>query len=146
MGTLGVTAMAYAVLGAAGDPDIMPGRHTAFLLITLALHDAVLLPTVILAGVLVHRLVPAAQRAIIQAGLAATAAVVVIAVPLVLGYGRIADNPSALPRDYPRGLSLVLAVIWTATAVALLVRSRGRRRPRPAGPAADRQPPSHPGP
>jgi hypothetical protein len=131
LGVLGVAAMGYALLGAAGDPDIMPGRHTAFLLTTLALHDGVLLPAVILTGVLIHRLVPAGQRAIVQAALAATAAVVIVALPLVLGYGRIADNPSALPRDYPRGLALVIAVIWAAAAVGLLISGRAARRRSP---------------
>ena len=128
LGALGAAAMGYALLGAAGDPDIMRGRHLGFLATVLALHDGALLPAVILAAVLVHRLVPAGYRAIVQAALIASTAMTVVALPLVLGYGRTADNPSALPRDYPLGLAVVLGAVWAAAGVALLVRAR---RPRP---------------
>jgi hypothetical protein len=130
LGVLGLATMGYALLGAAGDPDVTPGRHTGFLVTVLLLHDGVLLPAVILAGVLVHRFVPAPHRVILQAALVATAALTVVAVPLVLGYGRLADNPSALPRDYGRGLATILALIWLATAIVLLVSSRRRPRAR----------------
>ena len=123
LGVGGVAAMAYAVLGAARDPDIVPVRHTGFLATVLVLHDAALLPAIVAVGVLVHRAVPPPHRAIVQAALVATAALTVVAVPLVLGYGRIADNPSALPREYPRGLLEVLAVVWLAAAVGLLART-----------------------
>lgn len=133
IGALGLSAMAYALLGAATDPDVKPIRHTGFLVTVLVLHDGVLLPAVIAVGVLVHRVVPAPYRAVVQAALVASAAVTLVALPLVLGYGRIADNPSALPRDYGRGLLTVLAAVWLAAAVALAVLSRrhGRRRGEP---------------
>ena len=40
LGALGVAAIAYALAGAAGDPDIVPRRHAGFLLTVLVLHDA----------------------------------------------------------------------------------------------------------
>jgi hypothetical protein len=117
LASLGLILMGYAVIGAAGDPDIMPGRHLGFLVVVLALHDGVLLPAFIGVGALVHRFVPGRARAPVQAALIATAAVTVVALPLVLGYGRLADNPSALPRDYPLGLAIVLTTIWLAAGV-----------------------------
>jgi hypothetical protein len=126
-GVLGLAAMGYALLGAAGDPDVKPGRHTGFLVTVLVLHDGVLLPAMLLVGVLVHRFVPPPHRAILQAALVASASLTIVAVPLVLGYGRLADNPSALPRDYGRGLATTLATVWLATAIVLLVRSRSSR-------------------
>ncbi len=131
LGGLGLAAMGYALLGAAGDPDVKPLRHTGFLVTVLLLHDGVLLPVVIAAGILVHRFAPPPYRAILQAALLASATVIVVAVPLVLGYGRIADNPSALPRDYGRGLAIVLALIWLTTAIVLLARVRTGTRRRP---------------
>jgi hypothetical protein len=129
LGVLGVAAMAYALGGAAGDPDIVPRRQVAFLLTVLVLHDAALLPGFLLVGLLVHRFVAARYRGIVQAALAVTAAVTFVALPLVLGYGRSADNPSALPRDYPAGLALVLGAVWVVAAAALLAtRLRSRRR------------------
>lgn len=124
LGALGLSAMAYALLGAVTDPDVTPLRHTGFLVTVLVLHDGALLPAVIAVGALVHRAVAPPYRAVVQAALIASAAVTLVALPLVLGYGRIADNPSALPGDYGRGVLAVLAVVWLAAAVALLTRAR----------------------
>jgi hypothetical protein len=114
LGALGVLLMGYAVGGAAFDRDIMPVRQIGFLATVLALHDGVVLPAFILVGVFVHRVVPARYRAVVQAALVTSAAVTFVALPLVLGYGRTADNPSALPRDYWLGLAVVLGTVWTA--------------------------------
>jgi hypothetical protein len=124
LAVLGLAAIGYALLGAAGDPDINPSRHTGFLVTVLVLNDGILIPLVIAAGVLVHRFVPPSHGAILQAALLATTTLTAVAAPLVLGYGRIADNPSALPRDYAHGLATVLVLIWLTTAIGLLVRSR----------------------
>jgi putative copper export protein len=55
-----------------------------------------------------------------------------VALPFVLGRGRIADNPSRQPLDYGRGLLVVLAAIWSVVLVAVAVRYllAVRRRPR----------------
>lgn len=124
LGALGVTAIGYALIGAAGDPDIMPGRHTGFLLTVLVLDDGLLLPAFLLVGALVHRYVPGRSRAAVQAALIATAALTLIALPLLLGYGRLPDNPSALPRNYPLGLAIVLGTVWVGAAAALLATRR----------------------
>src|SRR5689334_15483430 len=120
LGALGAAGMAYALVGAAGDPDIMPRRQVAFLLSVLVLHDAALLPGFLLVGLLVRRSVGVRYRGIVQGALAVTAAVTLVALPLVLGYGRTADNPSALPRNYSAGLALVLGAVWLAAAATIL--------------------------
>lgn len=125
---LGLCAIGYAVAGAARAPAIVPGRHLAFLLAVLALHDAVWMPLVLAAGVVVRATVPARARAYVQGALIVTASVTAVAWPLVLGRGRIADNPSALPRDYPLGLFVTLAASWFGVAVLAIVASRGRNR------------------
>ncbi len=149
---LGVAAMGYALWMALASPDLTPTRNATFLLLIVVLHDGLLLPLFLVAGLLVHRLVPPRPRAIVQAALIVTASVTLVALPLVLGYGRTADNPSALPLDYGRGLLLTLVVIWLAAAVAagaLLIRSAGRaapRRGRPGGPGPPAAPPTRRGP
>ncbi len=51
-----------------------------------------------------------------------------IAWPFVRGYGRRADVPSALQRNYARGLIVYLMVIWLiAVAVFAVGRIRQRR-------------------
>ena len=135
---LGIAAMAYAGWSALHSPGLVPSRNTTFLLLVLVLHDGLLMPAFVAVGVLVHRLVPRRVRAVVQAALIATASVTLVALPLALGYGRIADNPSALPRDYPGGLLLTVATIWAAAAVAatVTVRRHPRGHPPPGGPAA----------
>lgn len=49
------------------------------------------------------------------------------AFPFVRGYGAMPTNPTILPRDYTRGLLIVLAVVWVVTAaMAAVVSWRGR--------------------
>ena len=75
-------------------------------------HDLIVLPVAIAVGALLTRRLPAWARHWAQAGLAVSAIVAVVSVPLLLGVGRIADNPSRLPLNYPRGLLLVLGAVW----------------------------------
>ena len=39
-----------------------------------------------------------------------------LALPFVIGAGRMPDNPTVLPLNYGRGLALVLAAIWLGAA------------------------------
>lgn len=94
------------------------------------LHDAVLVPAVLAAG-LVTGLVPVGQRRIVRAALVIAACVTVFAIPLVLGYGRRADEPSRLPLPYERNLWIVLggiafAAVCAAVARAVIVRRAAR--------------------
>jgi hypothetical protein len=125
---LGLCAIGYALAGAARAPAIVPGKHVAFLLAVLAVHDAVWMPLVLAAGVVVRATVPARARAYVQGALIVTASVTAVAWPLVLGRGRIADNPSALPRDYPLGLFVTVAASWLGVAALAAVASRRRKR------------------
>ena len=125
--TIGIGAMAYAVVSAVTEPDFSPGGHLAFLAAVLVAHDGLLLPAVLAVGALFARYLPPDARALVQAGLIVSAAVAVVAIPLVLGYGRPSDNPSDLPLDYPRGLLLTLAAIWATVAVLGIVRAVRRR-------------------
>jgi hypothetical protein len=133
----GALVMAYAVVGALLDPDVPPVGGLVFLAAGLAVHDAVLLPLVIGAGVVAGRFLPAGARAAVQVAGFVTVAVLVVALPLVLGFGRRPDDPSALPLDYGRGLAAALLLVWSAALVVVLRRTRRRRRPGDAGgPAA----------
>jgi hypothetical protein len=132
--TVGLAMMAFA-LGSAvtGGGHFKPSRHVLFLIAVLVLHDGVLLPFFIVIGVLVRRFVPVRERAVVQGALIVSAAVTFVALPFVLGEGRTPGLPSALPRDYPGGLALVLTAVWLAAAGILAARyltrrSVGRRR------------------
>ncbi len=93
-------------------------------------HDLLLVPAVLLAGVAARRFVPAPIRAVVQGGLLCSAIVVLYALPLVVGLGSSAGNETILPRDYGRGLLIVVAVIASVTLVVAIARTtcaRGRR-------------------
>ncbi|RKS73509.1 hypothetical protein BZB76_4202 [Actinomadura pelletieri DSM 43383] len=88
------------------------------------LHDAVLVPVVLVAGVATGRL-PGPWRRAARTALVIGGAVTLVAAPLVLGYGRRADEPSRLPLPYDRNLAVVLAVVVVLCAAGPPARSAG---------------------
>ena len=121
----GTAAMLYAVSGALTDPDVAVAGALIFAAAVLVLHDGVLMPVVALAGRLLRGTSPAAHVAAVV-----TVAVVAIGLPLALGFGRPADNPSALPLAYGRHLLLIVGLIWLVFAVRKGWRHSRRRRSR----------------
>lgn len=111
--------------------DVPVARWAAWFAGAAVLHDGVLVPAVLLAGLATGRL-PGPYRRIVRAALIIGGCVTVIAIPLVLGYGRRADEPSRLPLPYGRNLALVLAAITVIAAAAaaarLIADRRGRER------------------
>lgn len=127
---VGWTVIAVAVRGLLAEADwaANPDGFGRFLVTSALVHDLLLAPLALGAGVLVARLVPARVRAPVQAGLIASAVVTIVAWPFVRGYGRAATNPSALPWDYGRNLVLLLGAIWLVAGAAAVWRlSRGTR-------------------
>ncbi len=138
MVTTGTVVMGYAVLGAATDPDLKPPGVLLFLAAVLVAHDGLLLPLTIGAGALLGRYAPGRTRPGVRTAAIVSLAVGVVALPLVLGYGRSPDNPSVLPLAYGRGLLLVLAMTWTTALTAMvLARSRSCRPTAASRQAAD---------
>ena len=121
----GALVMAYAISGALGDTDVTFGA-LVFLVAVLLVHDGLFLPLTIGAGVLIGRIVPARLHRLVRAAAVISLAVTVVAVPLVLGRGRVPDNPSILPLHYGRGLLIIYGTVWATVGVVVAVR---RRRP-----------------
>jgi hypothetical protein len=126
---LGALLMAYAISGALTDTGVKGGA-LIFLVAAAVVHDGLVLPLVIGAGVLIGRLVPSRPRTAVRVAAVISLAVTVVALPLVLGRGRVPDNPSVLPLHYGRGLLVIYTIIWATTAVAVAVQRR-RHRVRP---------------
>ena len=124
----GVVIMAYAGYGVLTDPAADPAGILVFLIAVLVAHDAVWMPAVLAAGVLFTRLVPRRHRLVVRAAVLSAAAVTVVALPLVLGFGRSADNPSALPLPYGRNLALVLLAVAAAASLSVWARTARDRR------------------
>lgn len=118
----GVALTAYAALNVARAASVGTLPYLRFLFVSAVFADALVIPLVLAAGAITARLLPGWVRVPVQAALYATTALVLISLPLLLGYGRAASLPSALPRDYPRGLLLVLGVVWAAALVTAVIR------------------------
>ena len=126
---VGALLLAYGISGALSDADLGVGA-LVFLVAVLVLHDALFLPLTIGAGALIGWLVPSALRGTVRAAAVISLAVTVVALPLVLGRGRVPDNPSVLPLRYGTGLLLSYAAIWLVAGLVEAAR-RWRRRVRP---------------
>jgi hypothetical protein len=98
------------------------------------LNDFLILPIVALVGVGVGRLPLGSARAPVQAGLFATAIVLLVAWPGLAGLSA-SDNPTIQPLDYTTATLTVLAVVWAGVGAWALVR---RHRAPPALPAGGR--------
>ncbi|HEX6445672.1 MAG TPA: hypothetical protein VF053_11325 [Streptosporangiales bacterium] len=97
-------------------PSSLP-RTAGWLAGVLVLHDGVLAPALVVAGVLLAHVVPRPARPLVAAGLVVSGLVVLVAAPLVLGLGARAGDPSRLPLPYGRNLVLLLAAVWLAVAL-----------------------------
>jgi len=95
------------------------------------LHDALVAPLVGLAGLSLGRALPdRVWRAWVLAGLAVSATLVLIALPLVLRPHPAPPNPGLQDRDYVAGLAMWLATLWAGVLVGALLTRTSRRPPR----------------
>lgn len=94
----------------------------------VVLHDMLLAPLVLLAGLV---LVRGRARGPVRGALVVGGALTVVALPVLLRPGRRA-NASVLPLDYPRNWLIALAVVATVTALASAARGLVRRRRSPS--------------
>ena len=106
--------------------DTRPPDLARFVVGGALLHDLVVAPLVILAGVVVARVVPGRFRAVVQAALVVSGVVALFSYPLVRAYGLAANNPTSLPHDYARNLLVVLGIVWAVAAAAAVVRLRAQ--------------------
>ncbi|MDQ3896114.1 MAG: hypothetical protein M3326_02490 [Actinomycetota bacterium] len=107
--------------------DTRPANLAKFVVGGALLHDLVLAPLVIVAGVAVARAVPRPARATVQAALVVTGVVALFSYPLVRAYGLATHNPTSLPHNYASNLLVVLGVVWAAAAGVVVLRLRSSR-------------------
>ncbi|HZB31762.1 MAG TPA: hypothetical protein VE465_16515 [Streptosporangiaceae bacterium] len=106
----------------------------------VVVHDFLFVPVVLALAALVVRL-PLRYRTPVQSAAVIGGTITIVSLPLVLGFGKSAGNPSQLPLDYGRNLLLVLAAIAVVTAVVIAGRAlsaRVRHRGSAQGRAWDR--------
>ncbi|GAA2908009.1 hypothetical protein Acy02nite_87950 [Actinoplanes cyaneus] len=126
----GLLTMLYGILGAMLDAEVNLLGVIVFGAALLVLHDGVFLPLVAGAGALMRRLVPPGWHAAVRLAAIVDLAVTVVALPLVLGFGRDAGNPTVLPRPYGKGLLLILIVTTVVVVAGRKGSERFRRRGR----------------
>jgi hypothetical protein len=123
----GLGLIGYGVYGWLDAPGHELQGRLIFAAAALVAHDFVVVPLVVLAGLLTARFVPRVARQPVQAALVVGAVLTAVALPFVIGAGRIADNPSAFPQQYTRGLLILLAVALLVAAGWTLARARKKR-------------------
>lgn len=102
------------------------------------LHDAVVAPAVGVAGLALGRLVAdPVRRAWAAAGLAASAVLALVAVPLVWRPEPAPVNPGLHDRDYALGLLVAVGAVLAGAAIGAASGSR-MDRPKRTGPSAKR--------
>jgi hypothetical protein len=94
-----------------------PPSFALFFLGAIALHDFVLTPVVLAFGRLVSPRLPLPARGSVLGAAIVTGTVTLASVPVVFRFGRLASNPSLLPRDSALGLLVVLLAVWFVTGV-----------------------------
>jgi hypothetical protein len=126
---VGWGVMAYGIWGFLRDHrNTVPARTVWWIAGSAVAHDAIVAPVATLVGLGLAALLPRWARGPIAAAVAASGVVLLFSYPLLRHFGRRADNPSILPLDYPRNVAVVLAVIWAAAAIGLVVRFRQSHR------------------
>ncbi|WP_432827819.1 hypothetical protein [Dactylosporangium sp. CA-092794] len=124
----GLALVGYGAYGWLDAPGHELTGRLIFAAAALAVHDFLVVPLVLGAGALAIRYVPPVARRPVQAALVVSAALTAVAFPFVIGVGRIADNPSAFPQHYGRGLLVLLAAVWLVAAAWTALRARRARR------------------
>ncbi len=125
----GWAVMGFGIRGIVQNSlDTRPAELARFVIGGALLHDLVVAPLVILAGVTVARGVRGRARAVVQAALVVTGIVALFSYPLVRGYGLALNNPTSLPHNYARNLMIVLGVVWAVAAAAIFLRLRSSPR------------------
>lgn len=124
-GAAGLALMGVGASSLLDVPDLMD--VLVWLGGALVLHDALIAPLVLLAGLV---LVRGGVRGPVRGALLVAGALTAVALPVLLRPGPRA-NSSVLPLDYPRNWLLTLLAVATVTALVLAAKgfSRHRRRP-----------------
>lgn len=122
---LGWAVTTVGAWGLVSDADrTQPAESARFVVGAALVHDLLLAPVVVLAGWGLAKVVPARARGPVQAALIVSAVVALFSIPFVRGYGKVAPNPSILPRNYGAGLAVILVAVWATTAVVVAIRWR----------------------
>jgi hypothetical protein len=125
---VGLPVVAFGIGGAVLNAnDTSPVELTGWVVGLAITHDVVVVPLVLALGWAISQVVrDLRSRAALRFGLLVSAGLCLVAYPLVRGFGRSDAVPSALARDYGRGLAIYLAIVWVLVAAVVVARRRSR--------------------
>jgi hypothetical protein len=112
--------------------DTHPIGWLAWFAGAVVLHDVVFVPAVLILAASATRL-PAAYRVPVQVAAIIGGSLTIVSLPLVLGFGKTAGNPSQLPLSYGRNLLAMLSVLAVVTGAVIAGRVLSARRRGRAG-------------
>jgi hypothetical protein len=125
-----VLGWAVIVVGVMAALDDARDAHPFALLVHVVAfdlgHDVLLVPTALVIGWLVGRVVPPVARGPVRSALAVSAMFVIFAYPLIRRWGRRPTNSSTLPLAYGTNLAIVLVLVWLVAAAVVIRRVRAR--------------------
>jgi hypothetical protein len=124
---LGVVIGAYGAALVWENPPVIIMRIVVWALVGVVLHDAVFAPVCVALGFAGRRLIPGRWWAPIVVAAFCSIVLVFLAVPVYGKPGMRPDNMTVLDRDYPLGLWISLAVVWTCVPLYYLSNAVHRR-------------------
>lgn len=126
---VGWAIIAFGVWGLLGDQATDRVVNWAVYLVGLnLLHDVVVVPGALLIGVVLTRWLPGEWRAPAQAGLFASAAVLLLAAAPLAETAEPVGNPTIQPLDYGTATLTALGISWAAVVGVTLAHRWWRRR------------------
>jgi hypothetical protein len=130
---LGLPVIAWGIRGVLMESArTHPAELGRWLVGSAVIHDAVVLPIVLLVGAVARRTVSDRAWPVVRWALATSGVLLLVSWPFVRGYGQSPANPSVLPRAYGTGVLLALAAVWAVSGAMLLMRrSRTATNPEP---------------
>jgi hypothetical protein len=126
----GFSVMAWALLGVFREHErTAPASWFTWVIGGAVLHDAVLLPLVLLVGMAFAPISRPGLRSALRWAVAVGAVVTLASIPVLGRFGARADNPSLLPLPYVRNIVILWCVLLIGAAgVGVLLDWRLARR------------------
>jgi hypothetical protein len=117
---LGVVLGAYGAVLVWENPPVIIARILVWALAGVVLHDLVFAPVSVVLGFAGRRLIPGQWSAPIAVAAFCSVVLVFLAIPVYGKPGMRPDNMTVLDRNYPLGLWISLAVVWTCVPLYYL--------------------------
>lgn len=118
----GIGLGSYGAVLLLDSPPVIIMRILVWAVVAAVVHDLVFAPVCVAIGLAGRRLIPLRwQSPVAVAGLC-SAVLVLLAIPVFSRPGMRPDNPSVLDRDYPLGLAVALAVVWSCVPAYHVIR------------------------